>query len=195
MQRRCLLLLLALLLVGCQSLPGGDSAQAYGSSGYLQLQPGWPQPPLQLWQQAQIRWQDQQQTKQQQFMISALLTAERVTLVGLSPLGQELWRIRYDAQGLSVSSDIQAMSPQLARQIVADMQLALWPETTLQERLQGDLRLTVEPDGRQLWQQQQLLLDIAMPSAQQITIENYQHGYRLALTLLDRQQLEPGVLD
>lgn len=132
MYRFCLIFML--LLSGCQLAPPAQQGWVALGQGYYQLLDHWPEAERQLLQQAQ--WQNEQTT--QQFLLSALLKHDAMLLVALSPLGQELWRLQYQrGHRLQVSGIAPFEQPEFARQLLAQMQLALLDETVLRQRLQG----------------------------------------------------------
>lgn len=129
------LALCLLLLSGCQQW---RTPAAKGwvmlDGGYYQLVDNWPGRPQQLLQ--QINWRDEQQ--QQQFVLSALLTADSILLVALSPIGQELWRLHYQPQHqLTLSGIAPFNQPEFAKRLLAEMQLALLDSSIITPRLYG----------------------------------------------------------
>lgn len=132
------------LLAGCQQLPDQTAmpgAVLFGGGQYL-LADYWPAQPQQLLQ--NVVWSDK--TQQHHFLINLLLTSEQMLLVAISPLGQELWRLQYQAgHQLTVSGIAPFSEPEFARQLLAQMQLALFNVEELTPRLQ-QLQLT-QPDN------------------------------------------------
>ncbi|PKM18010.1 MAG: hypothetical protein CVV11_18090 [Gammaproteobacteria bacterium HGW-Gammaproteobacteria-15] len=133
--RGLILTLCLLLLSGCQQW---HTPTAKGwvmlDGGYYQLLDNWPGRPQQLLQ--QVSWRDEQQ--QQQFVLNALLTADSILLVALSPIGQELWRLHYQPQHqLTLSGIAPFNQPEFAKRLLAEMQLALLDSTVITPRLQG----------------------------------------------------------
>lgn len=69
-----------------------------------------------------------------------------IEMVGLTPFGRRLWRIRADAAG--IASDIPANAPLSAPRIIAGLQLAFWPLAQARAGLrQGSARLAESADG------------------------------------------------
>lgn len=136
MFRFCVSLLLLLSISSCQLWQRPPAAQGWVpfASGYYQLLDSWRGQPQQLLQQAV--WHDSK--TEQQFLISVLLTEQQMVLVGLSGLGQELWRLAYQpGHQLSHSGIAPFDQPQVARRLLAEMQLALLDQASLSTRLQG----------------------------------------------------------
>lgn len=126
-------------VTGCQQLPDhtAPGAVQLGGGQYL-LADHWPAQPQQLLQ--NVVWSDN--TQQHHFLISLLLTSEQMLLVAISPLGQELWRMQYQTgHQLNVSGIAPFSEPAFARQLLAQMQLALFDAAELTPRLQ-QLQLT-----------------------------------------------------
>ena len=145
--RRVVLAICLLLLSGCQQwrLPKTAGWVAL-DGGHYQLIDYWPGAPQQLVQ--QLSWQDD--TRQQQFLLTALLQADGYLLVALSPLGHEMWRLQYQrGHQLTASGMAPFNQPEFARRLLAEMQLALLQQPLLAGRLQG-LTLRQKDDQRQL---------------------------------------------
>ena len=145
--RRVILAVCLLLLGGCQHwrLPATAGWVAL-DGGHYQLVDYWPGAPQQLVQ--QLSWQDE--TRQQQFLLTALLQPDGYLLVALSPLGHEMWRLQYQrGHQLTVAGMAPFNQPEFARRLLAEMQLALLPQPLLAGRLQT-LTLRQQDDQRQL---------------------------------------------
>lgn len=186
------ILILGLLLSACQQLPlatTGDSVPMAGGS--YRLYPGWPGADQQWLQ--HIQWHDGTQTRE--FMLSVSLSDTSVLLVGMSLLGQELWRLSYDETvGLQTSGVEPFNHPAFASRVLAEMQIALLPIELIKLRLTR-LRLT----ETQTPVYQRRLLDAAgaevlsiiwkgEPDAQRL-IELTQERYQLIITTLDVEVL------
>lgn len=181
-------LIFILLLSGCQLAPPAQQGWAPLGQGYYQLLDHWPGPERQLLQQAQ--WQNERIT--QQFLLSALLKHDTMLLVALSPLGQELWRLEYQrGHQLQVSGMAPFNQPEFARQLLAQMQLALLDETVLKQRLQG-LRLQQSSTARTLYDKDGKLL-LTVTNAGQLQAGNEiqidADSYRLRITTLQQDFL------
>ncbi|WP_409522558.1 DUF3261 domain-containing protein [Nitrincola sp. MINF-07-Sa-05] len=133
------ILIFGLLLSACQvlsSTAAKDSVPMAGGS--YRLYPGWPGPDQQWLQ--HIQWRNG--TKTHEFMLSASLTEHSILLVGMSPLGQELWRLSYDETGGLQTAGVEPFNdPEFASRVLAEMQLALLPMELLEPRL-TKLRMT-----------------------------------------------------
>lgn len=187
--RKLIFCLLLVSLSGCQMLPGGaigdrSAQQSYGA-GHYQLLASWPGPAIQLWQ--EVDWQ--QGDTQQRFFVSSYLRQGSLTLVGLSPLGNEIWRIEYAAGGEVDASGVEPFDDdRLARAILADMQLAMWPEAELQPQLTG-LRLSVQPEQRQLYAAERLVLQVTTTGQSQ-RIKNFVADYAMTITTLTQEKVD-----
>lgn len=154
-------LIVIFLLSGCQLFTPREAGWTALGAGYYQLLDHWQGQPQQLVQ--QISWSSGKQ--QHQFMVSVLLQPDAILVVAISPLGQELWRMRY-AQGhqMTLSGIAPFNQPDFARRLLAEMQVALLTDDELAPRLKG-LILTSTPDQRRLIDlQHRLVLQIDNPA-------------------------------
>lgn len=111
-------------------------------------------------------------------------------MVGLSPLGQELWRARLDHTGQLQSSGIAPFDdPRLVQQFLATLQLATWPLAALQPQLKG-AQLSEDNTGRKLISNDGQLLWQLARDGQHSQIEHLTQGYRIELHLLSREELD-----
>lgn len=186
--RAAILLLVATLVASCQIAPKQQKlAVSLGGTSSLQLQTQWFEEPVQQLQ--QITWRHPEHPVQT-MLVSSVLKATGIVLVGLSPLGQELWRVELVPGRPPTIRGIEPFSqPQLAKAMVADMQLHLWPLTHLQNRLEyarvqdnGQQRTVTNLHGNLLWR--------ASEGENSIRIENISGGYQLDIKLLQREQLK-----
>lgn len=139
-------LIFIILLTGCQLVAPREAGWTMLGDGYYQLLDRWQGQPQQLVQ--QISWQNKAQ--QQQFLLTVLLQRDTTLIVAISPLGQELWRMQYsDGHKMTLSGVAPFNQPAFARNLLAQMQLALLDEPLLTPRLQG-LVLQQEADRRTL---------------------------------------------
>lgn len=179
-------LLCALVLSGCQIAPL-DHSVALGNSAHLKLARYWPEASVQQLQ--MIRWSHPQHDSQQ-FLVSSYLHAQGITVIGFSPLGQELWRAE-----LSPEQPLQALGiapfddQRLARAIISDLQLQQWPVAVLEQHLHNatlvateSMRQVTSHDGTILWEMHN--------HGSSTTIHNYVGEYQLTVELLD-QHLVP----
>lgn len=154
---RCVTLALMLLAVaGCATLEGKDRLQVPVGTGYYSLQWQWPGEPVQIWQ--DIRWSPKaQQAKNREFVVSVLLENERLLLVALSPLGNELFRSELTASGHRFKGSEFLEEPRVALQVWTDLQLSLWPLETVNAHLssltlkQTSSRRTITDNGELIW--------------------------------------------
>lgn len=186
---RCVTLTLMLFAVaGCTALGSKDRLQVPVGTGYYSLQWQWPGEPLQVWQ--EVRWsQKAEQVKNREFVVSVLLESERLLLVALSPLGNELFRSELTASGHSFKGSDFLDEPKLALQVWADLQLALWPLETVNVHMSsGELqrengRRNLRDDGELVWSS-----GVTMNTSG--TIENKQRGYELTVNTLQYEVLD-----
>ncbi len=77
-------------------------------------------------------------TDNQHELLSQLeITGQELTLVGLAPLGQALFTLTYDGNTL-ISEQSQLLGDQFkAEYLLAIMQLIYWPDTSVNQHLQG----------------------------------------------------------
>ena len=180
---RCVTLALVLFAVaGCATLGSKDRLQVPVGAGYYSLQWQWPGEPLQVWQ--EVRWsQKAEQVKNREFVVSVLLESERLLLVALSPLGNELFRSELTASGHSFKGSDFLDEPKLALQVWADLQLALWPLETVNAHMSSGAlqrengRRNLRDDGELVWSS-----GVTMNTSG--TIENKQRGYELTVNTL-----------
>lgn len=172
-----LLLLSTLLLPACRIIP-----KAQGLPSWPQLQ----QQPASSQQQAEIIWQQ----KSFSFLLYQARQADYLQLIALSVTGQILFELHYDGHKLKVIQRIAAMKYLPFDYLLRDIMWASLPASTVQQQIQPlGLQLQQESqDGqqiRQIWQQQQLILEVHQPvgqSAASLEIDNKQAKYRLLLS-------------
>ncbi len=128
---RRLAILLALLLSACQLLPGSELVYQR-DGGYYLLQTRWQGPAQQVLQHVNFT----AAGRQHEFLLSAQFDATQMLLVGLSPLGHELWRIVLTPDGQLTASGIQPFAnSRFAVQLLAQMQWSLLPLPAIQPHL------------------------------------------------------------
>jgi uncharacterized protein YkuJ len=188
MYRICLVVILV-IISGCQLQRPADRAWVTIDTGYYQLNDSWPQPPQQLLQ--RVIWSDLQHNKHE-FLISVLLQAEQTLLLAISPLGQELWRIQYQAGHQLTTSGIAPFNqPDFAKLLLAQMQLAMYDLTHIQTRL-NQLNAKQTAQQRIIFNQAgQVIIEIK--HAQQLspgkTMQITTPDYRLHITTLQQDFL------
>lgn len=185
LKRLCLIVLIA-VTAGCQSI-GGRSVQIPVANGDYHLQYGWPKEPVQLWQ--NVEWRNEQQ--QHTFMVSAVFKRDRLLLIALSPLGNELFRSELSrANGFTFKGSEMFNDSRLALQVWADLQMALWPIASVNANLTGET-LQATQTGRELWSDGQLQWSLSSENkSQQRVIQNTPMGYDLTITTLEYERLE-----
>src|SRR5690554_2333568 len=87
--KRITLTLSLCLLAACATVPELERVPL-NATARLDLASSWPGKPTQ--QLHQVTWSHAEHTPQV-FLISSYLSNSEVTVIGLSPLGQELWRV------------------------------------------------------------------------------------------------------
>lgn len=131
---------LLFVLAACVHVPAENKCASFGSADYC-LQP--PASRLLLTQSVEradangVEW----------LIVYIEVDETGIQMVGLTPFGRRLWKIRADAAG--VSSDIPAGAALSAPRIVAGLQLAFWPLAQARAGLHGEaVRLIETADGR-----------------------------------------------
>jgi hypothetical protein len=115
----------------------------------------------------------------------ALVDCERgvVTLAGLSPQGQRLVKVRWDARGMAVEADPAVAAHFDGALALRDLVLARWPVAALQRSMQGSrwaLRQT--PDqGRTLSLDGRIVVAVSPDGG---TVAHLQEGYRVTVRAL-----------
>lgn len=180
-----------LAVTGCQVGPS-QHAVRLGDSALLELARYWPQTPVQQLQ--NITWSHPEHGTQR-FLASSYLHAKGLTVVGFSPLGQELWRAAItpqqplQAQGIAPFDDLR-----LARAIMADLQLQQWPIAVLQQQLHN-ATITATDTTRQVKNHAGNVLWQGQNSGAHTTINNYVGGYQLTIELLEQQVVAANYQD
>ncbi len=186
---RILIALAALMvLVGCQTTPPRDPlwTPLSDSAGFT-LATRWPGPAQQ--ELVLVEWSHPEQG-QHRLQVSSARSTKGLTMVGLSPLGQELWRAALDTSGRFSSSGIAPFDePRLVKQMLATMQLVNWPIEDLQTRLQG-AKLSVTEHGRVIHNSNQELLWELTQQGDTLLVEHHAFNYRIELRQLQLEMLE-----
>ncbi|MFA3762159.1 DUF3261 domain-containing protein [Yersinia sp. 2544 StPb PI] len=182
--KRCgVLLVLALLIVGCASSPDQTQPKAWLKPG---VRVALPQPTL-----AQPINQQQlltatAQGKQQSLLVLLQADGQRLTLVGLSPLGIRLFKVSYDLQGIHLEQTMKIVGLPPANQVLADIMLSYWPIISWRPLLPGNWRLVDEGDTRRLYDDKnQIVTEIRYQlsgnTRKPITIEQFVFHYRITI--------------
>lgn len=124
--------LLFVFLSGCQMVPSETRPIPY-EGGQINIQQAWPLADLYWQQSAQFTTAQGEQT----FLLSAYLRSEENLVVALTPTGYELFRVRWSRDVFEVSGAEHLPDPRLPMRVIADMQLALWPLSALENEVKG----------------------------------------------------------
>jgi hypothetical protein len=126
--------------------------------------------------------------KQQQFLVVARFKPQRLKLVVLSPIGQQLLMLDYDGEALVEESFSSIDLP--GREILAIIQLALWPAQSVRNNYpekEGWL-LDISAEKRVLQNAGRMHLKVSYED-EKLLIENYVHDYRVIVHLLETTEL------
>lgn len=181
------IVLLGALLTGC----AGSSSTADAPSAWLK--PGTrvalPLPALaEPFSQQQLLTAE---VKGQRHTMMVLLNADgqRLTLVGMSPLGIRLFNLVYDEQGIHSRQFIKLGELPPAAQVLADIMLSYWPQAQWQARLPAGWRLEDRDDRRRLYDDRGVLIsEIRYQTAERrhpVSISQSAFHYRIAIENLE----------
>lgn len=116
------------------------------------------------------------------------LHSDRVSLVGLSNQGLKLFSLQYDGHNLVRKKSRLVPNQLRPQQILADIQLALWPKEEIQRQLDQPWQLQYRPRLRELFYQGNLAAVVRYeaddPLQGQFTLTNYRYGYSLVVQTL-----------
>lgn len=110
------------------------------------------------------------------------MTPQKITLVGATALGQRVLSLSYDEQGLRAET-LPAEGAPPAEQVLADLQLAVWPLSALQLAVAGsDWRIAEpRPGTRRVWRGGELYAEIhyanETPWEGRVWLVNFRHAY------------------
>jgi hypothetical protein len=144
-----------------------------------------PLPPDSLGAEIQVRQQlvMARGEKSRSLQVAIRVDAERLTLIGLSDLGQRLFTLDSDGRQAELTSripDLQGLDPDW---ILTDLQLAYWPLPPLRAALPEGLRLEQRAALRTLWRDRRLLWlavnEFGETWQGEVVVYNLQLGYRL----------------
>ncbi len=117
------------------------------------------------------------------------LHSHQVSLVGLSAQGLKLFTLQYDGDNLVMEKSALVQEHFQPQQVLADIQLALWPEGEIQRQLGVPWRLQQSSRLRQLFYKNNRVVAINYetddPMQGQFTLTNYQYGYSLRVRTLE----------
>lgn len=187
------LIIAVVLLSGCQLLPtSADPRVQLAANVHLELQTSWYGSATQTLH--QVIWSHPEH-QSRTMLVSSWLSAEQIVMVGLSPLGQELWRVELGAQQpLKVTGIAPFDQPELAQAIVADMQLQRWPLAGLQNHLQG-ASITASENGRRVISDDKQLVWSARTEGDVTLLQHHSAGYSLQLRTLEETGIPPDAVD
>ena len=126
--------------------------------------------------------------QQKEMIAITRLTASAVTMAGLTPTGQTLVQIRYDANGFASTP---AASPQLPSDaILSLLQWALWPEHALYDAYPANSgwAVMIDKGSRNLSYQGQAILRMRQIDAERIEIDHLSAGYTVRIEPLESSQ-------
>lgn len=126
--------------------------------------------------------------RRQQFLVVARFQRPRLKLVLLLPAGQPLLTLDYDGQNLVQENQSNVALP--GREILASMQFALWPETSLTRHYPPEAGWQVEIAGhdRSLLTASGVVLKISRKS-ETLLLDNHLHDYRVIIQTLEQREL------
>lgn len=115
------------------------------------------------------------------------IAPERLRVIGVTALGQRVFRLEQDAQGLRVERSPFAPGELQPQDILADIQLAYWPLPTLQSVAPAGVRLTEPRPGlRRLSRGARLVAEVHYaaddPWNGRLWLVNVERGYSLDIT-------------
>lgn len=126
-----------------------------------------------------------QAAKQQTFIALTEMRYQQTRVIVMTPTSQSILEMQYDGEHFHWQN--RSQSPLPAKEILAMMQLALWPDSGIKKVYAADKGWTVS-----VTQQQRRLLRHGEPwvtmnqQAQQMTIEHHQHNYQLQIAPLEQ---------
>ena len=165
------------LLQACSSLQTEYAQRAE----LLLIHPGRGPSPMALQQKLTL-----QTNSQQRALISVLKTNyQSVEMVAISPAGQTLVQLSYDGDKLTQQAAPTIKLP--GRDIIAIMQIAHWPATSLLERYttQDGWRIDITEAQRTLFFNGAKQLTVHYDTNSILRIENHRDGYQLALETIE----------
>lgn len=125
---------------------------------------------------------------EQQFVAVLRLQHDRLKLAALLPTGQQLFFLEYDGEVLIQKNTSSVDVPD--RDILAIMQFALWPSSSVQQhyRREDDWVVGITAEQRTLLTSSGELLEVTYQGGS-VVIVNHLHGYRLTVQPLENKNL------
>lgn len=126
--------------------------------------------------------------RQQQFLVVARFQRQRLKLVLLLPAGQPLLTLDYDGQILVQENQSNVALP--GWEILASMQFALWPETSLTRHYPSEAgwQVVIAGHNRTLLTASGVVLKIGRES-ENLLLDNHLHDYRVIIQTLEKREL------
>lgn len=124
----------------------------------------------------------------QQFVAVLRLQRDRLKLAALMPSGQQIFYLEYDGEVLIQENTSSIDVP--GRDILAIMQFALWPSSSVQQHYSGadDWFLDINAEQRTLLTGTDKILEVTYHSSS-VVIVNHLHDYRLTVQPLENKGL------
>lgn len=117
------------------------------------------------------------------------LHRNRVSLVGLSPQGLKLFTLQYDGNTLVIDKSPLVPKQLQPQQVLADIQLALWPEQAIKNHLDRPWRVQQDSRVRELFYENNLAAAVRYemddPMQGAFTLTNHNYGYSLRVETLE----------
>lgn len=126
---------------------------------------------------------------EREMSVQCILTvdARQVTVIGLSPLGQRLFDIRYDGQTVAVEQSPLLPADLPVQRFLSDLQLAYWPLPAWRAALAGSDWQVSEPvpGTRRLHHHQRLIAEVHQPDDTpwqgRLWLSNFEFDYSLSI--------------
>lgn len=131
----------------------------------------------------------QYQSNSYQMLCVLELQADQLSMAGLSVQGIKLFTVQYKDAELTQSVTPLIPGKLRPRQIVADIQLALWPIEILQRELTGDWQILDAAGSRRLLYKNELIADVGYsgndPLSSEFSLIHHKYGYSLKVETLE----------
>jgi len=122
------------------------------------------------------------------FIVVSKLEPEKLELVALLPTGQSLLTLEYD--GLNLAQQVFAEISLPSEEMLAIMQLALWPEPSIKQHYLRDAGwlVTIGSEQRTLSTLTEKILTIRYQQ-QTVLIEHHLHQYKVVVRTIEKKLL------
>lgn len=126
--------------------------------------------------------------KQRQFLAVLKLDRAKTQMIALLPTGQQILVLTYDGQSLKQESHLEVDVP--GKEILAMMQLALWPEETLSRYYHSSLgwSINIDQQHRLLNNTEGTLVEVVFRE-HGLELKNRLRNYRVRIETLEEQYL------